>query len=287
MTSPPEFVILGAMKAATTSLISWLCDYDEVATPVRKEPNYFCDEREWAEGWHHYVENFPRKGEQISGEASVAYLDPANAEVVADRLSEHLPGARLIAVIREPGQRLRSHYRHEVRMGRERRLFEDAITPDSAYVRRSLYGEALEHFWRRQGTNPLLVVRSEDLVSPDSSAWGQVTDFLGLPPRDHPDRVENRTSSGVQYTRLVRRLLDSPFSSILLALPRPVRTFFRPLLFRDGWQSKDRYTTTHDLPDEVLEQFAQDGKKLSQLIGWPLPIWPSTGPNTVTTDSDG
>jgi hypothetical protein len=261
------------MKAATTSLLSWLGDYDEVALPLRKEPNFFSVETHWEKGREHYLSNFPRQGNQISGEASVAYLDPQHSGKVAQRISQHLPTARLVAVLREPVSRLRSHYNHQVRMGRERRPFEEAITLDSAYVRRSLYGQALKPYLEPAITNPLLVIRYEDLVSPAETAWQEVTDFLGLPRRPHPARIENETSGALQYTRLLRRILDSPLSNLLRAIPRPVRSLGRPLLFRRNWQTDPRFATSEALSTEVLGLIEDEEKVLSELLDWGFPIW--------------
>lgn len=144
----PDFVLIGAMKAGTTTLFRRLGEVAGIDLPQAKEPHFFSDEQKWARGPDAYFTIFSNCA-GITGEASAGYSDPLVAEVVAERLSSLIPEVRLLYALRHPVERMRSHYRHQVLRARELRDFGAAVQdPESDYVRRSLYGRVLEIYLR-------------------------------------------------------------------------------------------------------------------------------------------
>ncbi len=59
----PNFLIIGAMKAGTTSLYSYLKTHPQVYMPVNKEPNFFSNEAEWKRGLGWYESLFKGNGD--------------------------------------------------------------------------------------------------------------------------------------------------------------------------------------------------------------------------------
>ena len=133
----PDFVILGAQKAGTTSLYAYLCAHPEVRAAARKEVHYF--DLNYARGASWYRSMFPlavalasdRRGGRrvLVGEASPYYLFHPLA---AQRASALVPSAQLIVLLRDPVERAWSHYRHEVKAGREPLAFEAALAAEPA-----------------------------------------------------------------------------------------------------------------------------------------------------------
>jgi hypothetical protein len=54
----PNFLIIGAMKAGTTSLHSYLTTHPEIYMSIKKEPNYFSSEKNWSKGVEWYESFF-------------------------------------------------------------------------------------------------------------------------------------------------------------------------------------------------------------------------------------
>jgi hypothetical protein len=104
----PYLIIAGAEKAGTTSLYGYLAAHPQVCPSLRKETDYFRQAGATAEG---YLAQFPgaQADKRLRMESSPGYL--AEAETVAPRLAAALPQARLVFVLREPVERLRSCYR--------------------------------------------------------------------------------------------------------------------------------------------------------------------------------
>lgn len=202
---PPEFLIVGTMKSGTTTLFRWLERHPDTALPGMKEPNFFTDNNWRGSDW--YWKTFPPRANGVmSGEASVSYSAPDNAETAARRIRDSLPDVKLICVVRHPLERARSHYRHQVQRRRERRSFEVAMRDlSSVYVRYSMYGTCLKPFLENfELGQQLKIIRFEDLVYEPHAAWYSTLDFLGLKEADALGTAHNVSVTKSQFTTLMR-----------------------------------------------------------------------------------
>jgi hypothetical protein len=209
----PNFLIVGAQKAGTTALYSYLREHPALTGPPWKEVSFF--DRHFWRGAAWYRGNFPNKlylrrirartgVEPIVGEASPSYLFHPYA---SERAAALVPDARLIALVRNPVDRALSHYHHEVALGREPLPFEQALEQEDnrmqgelermrdpryfshawwnfTYQARGRYAEQLERWLALYPREQLLVVPSEDLLERPGETYGQVLEFLGAPPHE-------------------------------------------------------------------------------------------------------
>jgi hypothetical protein len=210
----PDFLILGAMKAGTTSLYRYLAAHPDFARRRRKEEVHFFD-KHFARGAAWYATFFPSRMDRwraalrtrrlVSGETSPYYLFHPG---VPARVRAVLPRARLFVLLRDPVARAWSHYRHNVRKGREALDFEEALAREPerlrgeeerlladasrfslahrrfSYFARGLYADQIERWLRCVGRDRLLILRSEDFFADPAAAVSRATDFLGLSERD-------------------------------------------------------------------------------------------------------
>ena len=209
----PGFLIIGAQKAGTTALYSYLREHPAITGPPWKEVSFF-DRHFWrGDAW--YRGHFPnrlylrrmraRAGvEPIVGEASPSYVFHPLAP---QRVASLLPDVRLIVLVRNPVDRALSHYHHEVALGREPLPFEEALEQEDArlegelermlepryfshawwnftYRARGRYAEQLERWLDLFPRERLLVVPSEDLLDRPAETYGQVLEFLDAPPHE-------------------------------------------------------------------------------------------------------
>jgi hypothetical protein len=208
----PDFLIIGAQKAGTTALYSYLRRHPEITGPIWKEVSFF--DRRYARGVAWYRGHFPtvlrhayirrRHGhDPIVGEASPSYLFHPLAP---QRVAGLLPEVRLIAILRDPVDRAHSHYHHEVALGREHLSFEDALAREDermrgeleriqadpryfsrawwshTYLARGRYAEQLERWLAVFPRDRLLVLTSEELAAEPARTYGRVLEFLGAAP---------------------------------------------------------------------------------------------------------
>jgi Sulfotransferase domain len=203
----PDFLIVGAQKAGTTSLHSYLCEHATIEAPSTKEIHYF--DRSYTRGLGWYRAHFGRRRQGLmTGEATPYYLfHPA----VPHRVAKELPGCRLIVLLRNPIDRAFSQHHHESVLGFEELPFEVAIEREPmrlageqerllgdpryrsfshqhhSYLARGRYAEQLERWFECVGRDRILIMAAEDLFDDPQGAVGRVQDFLGLPryrPRD-------------------------------------------------------------------------------------------------------
>ena len=210
-TKLPDFLIIGAQKAGTTSLASYLAAHPCVAPVKRKEIHFFDLAYENGVDW--YRSQFPisRKarlkalfrGERfLSGEATPSYLRDPRAPSRAHRV---VAKARIVIMLRDPVDRAYSHYHHEIRLGRESLLFEDAVAAEESriagegqrllrdplyvsenymhftYLKRGLYAEQLRAWLEYFPCKQILVVSSEQMFENPSEQYQRVLQFLRLP----------------------------------------------------------------------------------------------------------
>ena len=133
----PTFLIIGTMKGGTTSLHRYLRQHPEVFMPERKELNFFLDEyagppidppeeRNWSRGITWYERQFAgAERERAVGEASANYSRYPTYPGVAERIAEVVPQMKLIYLMRNPIDRVLSHYLHDFANGREQRPLHD------------------------------------------------------------------------------------------------------------------------------------------------------------------
>jgi hypothetical protein len=238
----PDFLILGAQKAGTTALYAYLRQHPDVTGPVWKEVSFF--DRHWARGDAWYRGNFPlrvRARGAAVGEASPSYLFHPLAP---ERVRALVPGARLIALLRNPVDRAFSHFQHEVALGREPLSFEDALDREDermdgelermradpryfsrawwnhTYVARGRYAEQLERWLASFPREQLLVVVTDDLRDDADATYRRVLDFLGVQPRSldayppvfsrdyEPMAAETRARLSADFSEPNRRLAE-------------------------------------------------------------------------------
>ncbi len=107
----PDFLIIGAAKAGTTSLYKVLARHPGIFLSQPKEPEFFARDDRYGEGIRPYAALFETAAtDQLCGEASTLYsLSPLFPDT-AGRIRAHVPGAKLVYVLREPVARAYSYY---------------------------------------------------------------------------------------------------------------------------------------------------------------------------------
>lgn len=180
-----HFVVIGAMKCGTTSVHAALASHPSVAVPRRKELDFFSDPRSSGgseDPGAAYERLFRGCDAPVVGEASPSYAMHPLVPGVPARMAAAVPDARLVYCLRDPVERMRSHYRHEVLRSRERRPAPEALG-DRSYLVPSLYGSQLAAYLDHFPGGQVAVVSSTDLLDGPGTALDELFAFLGLEPR--------------------------------------------------------------------------------------------------------
>ena len=139
----PNFFLVGAAKAGTTSLWMYLKQHPEIYMPPTietKEPSFFCHLYGYKD-FNSYLGLFSNaKGKKAIGEASTPYLSSPES---AAWIRQVFPEAKIIIVLRNPVERAYSLYNWMIREGYEWIYpFEKALT----YEKKRLQDEHFKYY---------------------------------------------------------------------------------------------------------------------------------------------
>lgn len=131
----PDFLIIGAMTGGTISLYQYFASHPDIVPSAIKETDFFLTEDNFSKGFDWYKSQF-RKNVKLAFEASPNHSKRHIFPGVSSRITSVLPDVNLIYVLRDPVERVVSHYVHNCAHGRESRPFLDVISdPDSNYIK--------------------------------------------------------------------------------------------------------------------------------------------------------
>ena len=162
------------LQACTTTLTL----HPEISMSDTKELEFFVTDRAWGKGIKWYEENFDASF-PIRGESSTIYTRGQHAEGVATRIKSVLPAVKLIYLVRDPIDRIRSDYHHHVsRDGEHRSLATVLSDTKSPYVQASSYGSQLAPYVARFGADRILVETQEHFLRERRACLGRIFRFL-------------------------------------------------------------------------------------------------------------
>jgi hypothetical protein len=196
---PPTFLIVGAERCATRWLRSNLDRHPEILAPPG-DVGWFSDlEAMQTRGRRWYQAQFDSwNGEPVLGEASVGYLKPGNrvADVV-DRIHHQVPEVRIVALIRDPVDRLESAVRAYVKRGRlpaDVDVYDLVRSNAPAVAQLELIGAGLYatslYPYLRIFRDQVLVIDHADVAAQPEKVYESVLRHLGASVDLAPDGVD-------------------------------------------------------------------------------------------------
>lgn len=295
----PNFLVIGGAKSGTTSLWNFLTQHPAIFMTTPKEPHFLCaDEiRPYCQGPGDYkygnmdLEDYENlfkeaRDETALGEASNSTLYFPGA---IEQIKRHVPGAKLIAVLRQPADRAFSAYMHLRRDGRETvedfaealRLEDERIASNWGkiwhYRRASSYYSQLKPFYEAFPPDQLQVYLYDDFRNEPLGTVQDMFRFLDVNPTFEPDLRARANQSGVpKYGWL------SAATRKFFERPNPLRTVARKLVkeeararFTHAVRSRNqvRPSIPLDVRRDLTEAFRGEILQLQDLIGKDLSDW--------------
>ena len=218
----PDFIVIGAVKAGTTSLYHYLGQHPEIRMSRENWPRFFhveggepdFDRLEATYGKALLAESqrryrlmchpgVPRTLEayeamwpaedrpRLRGEVSPTYLHDA---AVPERVRRRFPDVRLIAVLRQPAARAYSHYVMDVTKGwLPRENFADTLKREPVGVdefwwglrhcyRHGLYARSVARWIEIFGPRQMKICLYDDLAANPGQFVRDLFDFIGVDP---------------------------------------------------------------------------------------------------------
>jgi hypothetical protein len=292
----PTFIIIGAMKAATTSLYTYLKQHPDVFMTSIKEPMFFNNFQKETNfkiqgrktkkitTFEQYYPLFDAvKNENAIGEASPSYISNKDCPSL---IHKHLPNTKIIAVLRQPVARAYSNYLHARRADRESIAdFETAFNKEEErkaknwsplyhYKGKGYYTEQLERYYNLFPKENIKVLLFEEVVKNPIKVSQEVFDFLNVDSSFTPDTSKKANVSGtpkglfgwlIMKLRYYNLIPNIQFSNYLPG-------FMIQFIFKAAYKKsnplnieiKNRLTNTY---------YKEDILKLEKLIGKDLQHW--------------
>lgn len=274
----PNFVVIGAQKAATTSLYLYLKAHPQVAMSSVKETDFFVEERSWSRGRQWYESLFDGAGTATAvGEASPTYTMFPLFAGVPERMAHVLPGARLIYLVRDPIERMRSAYVHALWEGTETRPIATALTGHAPYVDHSRYAMQIEQYLRYFDRDRLLVLVAEDLRDDRRAAFRRVLEFIGVDPSWEPPNLidEYHQSSGKRAPRAAWRMLGALMfrAGFDHDPPRRLAAWSQSSRLARRQITDEEIALEEDLRERLAETLRPDVARLRDLLGADFKGW--------------
>lgn len=286
---PIDAFIIGAQKAGTSSLSGYLQQHPAICSRRRKELSYFVNDRDYAAG---YAANFQRyfgacpPDTLLLGKSVTVMADRTPIE----RLWQHNPRMRLLAVLRNPVDRAYSGYWWARQNGYETLpTFEAALDADparhrgrivatrlTAYVALGRYADQLAQVLDVFPREQLQVLLLEDLAADAQAVCRRTFEFLGVDPTVHVElRPRENAVAAARSVRLASAMA-APMAwkrAVRRALPGGVGDRLRKGL-------KDWNAASFSPPPmepatraRLVQAFAADNVRLAELIGRDLSAW--------------
>lgn len=290
----PNFFIVGAPKAGTTALHSYLAQHPDVFMSRLKEPQFFagdiCGNQRNVTTLSEYLLLFENAHAPAIGEASTCYLASPGAP---EQIRSFCPEARIIGMLRNPIDVMYAEHSERLFDGTESILsFSTALESQEDrrwrcgrfkgervvrvhYRELVKFSEQITRFIDVFGRKNICVILFDDFVSRPQDAYRQVLAFLGLPDHEctfdvvHSNR---RVKSTMLHDRLrhppgiLRKLLHT-------VLPQSVRRTVGERLNALNIQHVPRPPLDQHLRQRLTLEFSQELKDLGDLIGRDLSMW--------------
>lgn len=226
----PHFIIIGAMKSATSTLHNQLSLQAGFFMSNPKEPNFFSDDVNYGKGAEHYLSLFNKAtAVDLCGESSTHYTKLPTYPNTISRISTHLKDTKLIYIIREPIDRLISQYIHEWSVGTISSKIDDAIHRHPELIYYSKYGMQIRPYLENL-PNPILLVFYEALTKKPQTQLEHIASFLGA---QHPVKWRfdikghNQSKERMRLNPTLKFIIDNP-----------MLTYMRRKIIPEKWRRK-------------------------------------------------
>ena len=241
MNHQPDFLIIGAMKCATSTLHDRLAMQPGIFMTDLKEPNFFSNDEQYSKGMEWYLSHFQAaKQTDICGESSTHYTKLPTYPHTVERIYQQFPNVKLIYVMRHPIDRLVSQYIHE---WSQRTISVDinrAISKHPELIEYSRYSMQIEPYLEKFDRGQILPVFFERLLNYKQEELERICNFINYPQKPtwiEEDDVQNASSQRLKNNKLRDILVETPGLKQIRQnfIPKSWRTWVRSL-----WQMTKR-----------------------------------------------
>jgi signal transduction histidine kinase len=297
----PNFLVIGAGKAGSTSINEYLKQHPDIYISPVKEPNFFALEGEkvgfrgpgadirinsWSvtdiDSYRALFKDV--QGEKAIGEVSPLYLYSPKAP---DRIKHYIPDTKLIAILRHPADRAYSAYLWL--FGQQRETIKDfakALAAEESriasnwewiwhYQNLGFYYAQLKRYYDRFDSKQIKVYLFEDLKNNSSNLIKDLYDFLEVENNYIPDTSMKYASSVIPpKNQTLQDFLteQNPLKAFLKnIIPADIRKPLAAKIYRKNMTQNLKLSK--EMRQQLIEVYREDILQLQDLIDRDLSSW--------------
>lgn len=298
MNGMPQFLLIGAARAGTTAIYSYLRQCPEIFMPRVKEPNFFAFEGQTlacrGPGADYINNSITRLADYrdlfatsppgaVLGEASPLYLF---ADQAAARIRHHAPDARLVVVLRNPVEQAFSHFMYATKqriepltdfvaaLNAEDQRIADGWQPLFGYSRFPRYSEQLARYLALFPREQILIRLYEEFERDPATLMQDILAHIGVTSGFRPDMAVKHNAGGVPKNRIFQDFLmkSNPVTrAIGLVVPQETRLRIRDRLA--GFNLKREETIPPEARAILLARLGDQIRALEPMIDRDLSNW--------------
>ena len=291
----PNAFIVGAPRCGTTAMFSLLAQHPDVSVSDIKEPYYFCtDFHEESDRYHARRMRFPVRTEAeylalfrgpsrpVVVEATPAYLRSRDAPT---NIHAFEPAARILVMVREPVELLRSLHAKMLSRGHEvlenfreaidaeparrtgRQLPAGLFWPSSLYYSEWIaFAAQIERYRAVFTADRVKVVVYDDFQRNNASTYAEIARFLGLDASFQATPARTNVNRSVRFPLLARSLAWVGDLPVKYVLSERQRQRFGRAIRRVNLKPVHRAPLEPVLRREFMSRFRPEVERLSAVL---------------------
>lgn len=274
----PQFLVIGGMKCGSTSLDYYLKGHPQLFLP-EKEVDFFSCHFDKGLPWYETLFRVAGNENKVLGETSVSYTKYPLHKDVPERIHATLPkDVKLIYVVRDPIDRILSHYMHSIYADGESRpieqLFEETNF-DNLYIEFSLYHKQLERYFKYFDLHQMEIIPSDELLNINhriSTLWN-IFKFLGVSGEFASPRfteVKYQTKKKGKKTKLAKTIATLPFYG---KIKNNSPEFIRDIYIKYFTKNISPPVLSERFKERLAEILKPDADRLRKISGKDFPLW--------------
>lgn len=292
----PNFIVIGAAKAGTSSLHYYLSQHPEIYMSPLKEPRFFALEGERLnfqnpdQSINHTsittLANYQALFEGVTNESAIGEASPLylSSNKACNRIHHYIPDVKLIAILRNPVDRAFSCYTHLLREGYEKLSFEEALAEEEHRVKNNwahlwhyagagFYYPHLKEYFETFNHNQIKIYLYEEFNQNSTEIVRDICRFLKVSDDFQPDLTRVNVS-GIPKSRLLHNFFVKK-NILRTAIQQTVPTKLRKTVARSlkNQNLGKKPTLNAETRRKLIELYRSDILSLESLIDRQLSHW--------------
>ena len=272
-----DMVVIGAMKAATSTICAYLEDHPDIYMVPGAEPNYFSHDDNYVRGEDWYNAHLADRRDEIQcGEGSNDYAARDMYPDSAARMAAYNPDMKIVYMVRHPLDRIISAWiQNRANRG-------DMIPPTldlavqemrARFVGQSLYWQNIEPYRAHFGDDQIFVGFMEDLKHKPVAFFESLCRFLEISPKLQAERAQVNKSAGKRIpTRRFTQVNQMPLvRNLKTVLPKGVKALVKDRLLSQSVATKPAFSAA--VHAELVTELRADSAAFLAHYGKPADFW--------------